>query len=133
MGNVIATFPEELITIVGNYNGNNIIPNSLDTLLSWKEWREVSSLSTKEIQLLLKKALKKVETLNIEQKLGIVQYDKKQISLFRRQCKNVKLRHIFYRLISKDFYTKECMLKFGMSRDSDCDRCGEVETYQHLF
>jgi hypothetical protein len=25
------------------------------------------------------------------------------------------------------------MLRFGMSRDSDCTRCGEVETYQHLF
>ena len=25
------------------------------------------------------------------------------------------------------------MLSFRMSRDSDCARCGEVETYKHLF
>ena len=25
------------------------------------------------------------------------------------------------------------MLRFGMSRSDECERCGEVETYKHLF
>ena len=78
-------------------------------------------------------ALSKIDSLNIEQRLGIFSYDKHQLTLFRHQCKNIKLRHIYYRLISRDFYTKERMLRFGMSRDSDCARCGEVESYRHLF
>ena len=29
--------------------------------------------------------------------------------------------------------TNRCMFRFGISRDSDCARCGEVESYRHLF
>ena len=25
------------------------------------------------------------------------------------------------------------MFRFGMSRDDECSRCGETETYKHLF
>ena len=65
--------------------------------------------------------------------LGFDNYGKEQIGLFRQQCKNIKLRHIYYRLITRDFYTKERMFRFRMSRDDECERCGEVETYRHLF
>ena len=34
---------------------------------------------------------------------------------------------------TRDFYTKERMLRFRMSRTDECERCGEVETYEHLF
>ena len=81
----------------------------------------------------LKVVLKKVDTQVFDQRLGIVGYDKDQINKFRKQCKNIKLRHIYFRLISRDFYTKERMLRFRMSRDDECSRCGEVETYKHLF
>ena len=30
-------------------------------------------------------------------------------------------------------YTKERMLRFRMSRNDECERCGEVESYKHLF
>ena len=70
---------------------------------------------------------------NFDQRLGIVGYDGKQISKFRDQCKNVKLRHIYLRLVSRDFYTKERILRFRMSRTDDCKRCGEVETYMHVI
>ena len=33
--------------------------------------------------------------------------------------KNIKLRHIYYRLITRDFYTKERMLRFRMSKDDE--------------
>ena len=63
----------------------------------------------------------------------LVGYDGKQISKFRDQCKNVKLRHVHLRLVSRDFYTKERMFRFRMSRTDECERCGEVETYMHLL
>ena len=53
--------------------------------------------------------------------------------IFRRKCKNIKLRRIYYRLISRDFYTKERMLRFRMSRDDEFERCGLKETYRHLL
>ena len=66
-------------------------------------------------------------------RLGFGTYDKDQILLFRTQCKNIKLRHIYYRLVTRDFYIKERMLRFGMSIDDACSRCGLKETYRHLF
>jgi asparagine synthetase B (glutamine-hydrolysing) len=65
--------------------------------------------------------------------LGITDYNKGNISKFRYQCKNVKLRHIYYRLITKDFFTMEKMFKYRMVDNNKCKRCGEVETYKHLL
>ena len=56
--------------------------------------------------------MNKINVQNFDQRLGIIGYDGKQISKFRDQCKNVKLRHIYLRLVSRDFYTKERMLRF---------------------
>ena len=47
--------------------------------------------------------------------------------------KLIFLRHIYFRLISRDFYTKERMFRFRMSRDDECSRCGEIETFRHMF
>ena len=93
----------------------------------------LSKITTKEMQLTLKVALKKVENQNFDLRLGVMGYDPQQLTKFWLQCKNVKLRHIYFRLVSRDFYTKERMLRFGMSRSDQCERCGEVETYKHLF
>ena len=73
------------------------------------------------------------QRLDFEHRLGTDSYDSNQIVQFRSQCKNVKLRHIYYRLVSRDFYTKERMFRFGMSRDNECMRCGNIETFRHLM
>ena len=85
------------------------------------------------MQVTLKNVMSKISVQIFDQRLGIVGYDSTQISEFRSQCKNMKLRHIFLRLVSTDFYTKERMMRFRMSRTDECERCGEVETYSHLF
>ena len=85
------------------------------------------------MQLTLKEAMKKIDRQNFDQRLGINGYDSSQLSKFRDQYKNIRLRHIYFRLVSRDFYTKERMLRFRMSRSDECERCGEVETYKHLF
>jgi hypothetical protein len=49
--------------------------------------------------------------------LGIVDYKKEYIGKFRNQWRNVKLRHIYFRLISKDIYAmnKCSYIKWSMS------------------
>ena len=82
------------------------------------------------MQLTLKKVMDKIDVQNFDQRLGIVGNDSKQILKFRVQCKNVKLRHMYLRLVSRDFYIKERMFRFRTSITDDCERCGEVETYR---
>ena len=77
--------------------------------------------------------MNKTEIQDSNHRLGFIGYDSSQITMFRDQCKNIKLRNVYFRLVSRDFYTKERMLRFGMSRDDRCERCGEIETYEHLF
>ena len=72
-------------------------------------WKTLDSISTKELQIILKNVLNKVTAEIFNKKLGTASYDPEQIVKFRGQCKNIKWRHIYFRLISKDFYTKEKM------------------------
>ena len=60
----------------------------------------------KQLQLTLKLGMKKIEPQNFDHRLGTIGYDSTQIAKFREQCKNIKLRHIYFRLVSRDFYTK---------------------------
>ena len=76
-------------------------------LLGDGSWRELSKLTTGELRCLLKNALGKVSGQDFNVKLGIDNFDKDNITISRSQRKNVKLRHIFYRLVSRDFFTKE--------------------------
>jgi hypothetical protein len=66
-------------------------------------------------------------------KMGTIEYNKENIIKFRKQCKNVRLRHIYFRLISRDFFTMEKMHKYKMVSNNKCKRCGEVENYKHLL
>jgi hypothetical protein len=75
----------------------------------------------------------KISTQDFKAKLGIISYKKENIIKFRGQCKNVKLRHIYFRLISKDFFTMEKMHKYKMTNDNKCTRCQEIESYRHLI
>ena len=62
--------------------------------------------TTKDMQLTLKNIMGRVEVQNFDQRLGMVGYDCAQIGKFRNQCKNMKLRHMYLRLVNRDFYTK---------------------------
>ena len=77
--------------------------------------------------------MKKVDDQTFDVILGVIGYDPSQLTKFREHCKNVKLRNIYFRLVSRDFYTKERMFRFRMSLSDQCERCGAVETYRHLF
>ena len=49
------------------------------------------------------------------------------------RCKNTKLRHIFFKVISGDIFSKERMCKFGMVDNNRCERCEGVESSKHLL
>ena len=132
---VIINFPVELIEMASAYNEDlNEDSEGLTHILN-KEgtWTEIKKLTTKDIQKILKEALNKITNQDFNMKLGIVNFDNNNIKKFRHQCKNVKLRHIYYRLISKDFFTREKMLKYKMVTSDRCLRCNQKETYQHML
>ena len=132
---VVINLPAGLIEYAASYNENvNDDTNDLSHLiLSNGGWKELNKVTTKELQCELKNALGKVSSQNFNAKLDIESFDKHSITRVRSQCKNVKLRHIFYRLVSRDFFTKEKMFKYKMCDNNLCVRCGEVETYKHLL
>ena len=45
----------------------------------------------------------------------------------------MKLRHIYYRLISRDFFTMEKIQKYKMVTTDKCQRCDMKKTTKHLL
>ena len=132
---VIVNFPSEMMEIAASYD-ENVNKDSLGlthTLIKGEEWMEIGKVTTKVLQSTLKIITNKISNQDFDLKLGIINYNKEFIGKFRKQCKNVKLRHIYFRLISKDFFTREKMFKYKMIDNNKCKRCGEVESYKHLL
>jgi hypothetical protein len=78
---------------------------------------------------------KKIDTLNVTAKNNLhdFNFDMNSIKNLRKQCKEVKLRNVFYRLINKDFFTAERMYRYKMTPTSSCPRCGDIENNPHLL
>ena len=68
--------------------------------------KNIHSITVKELQVTLKNALKKIEALDVKNKLGIDNFDEENITRFRNNCKNPNLRNIYFRLIHNDFFTR---------------------------
>jgi hypothetical protein len=132
---IISTLPEALVKISKCYNDDiNTNKDELQYIQIAPGFRkDVNSITVKELQVTLKNALKKIETLNVKDKLGIENFDEENITKFRINCKNPKLRNIYFRMIHNDFYTHVRMKKFKMTSTDKCPRCGEVETSEHLL
>ena len=83
--------------------------------------------------IVLKNALKKIEALDVKSKLGIDNFDEENITRLRNNCKNPKLRNIYFRLIHNDFFTRVRMKKYRMMESDECPRCNMTETTKHLL
>ena len=70
-----------------------------------KNWLDLNKVTSKELQSILKINLGKVSSQNHITKLGVNEFDKESILKFRHKCRsrNIKLRHVFYRLIFNFF------------------------------
>jgi exonuclease III len=132
---IIKSFPKSLIEIARCYNDEiNEITQSIEYIQTSKNRRtEINIITTKEIQVILKNALNKVEKMNFNNKLNIDDFDVSNIITFRNHVKNAKLRNIYFRLIHNDFFTHSRMKRYKMTDSDLCPRCKEVETTKHLL
>jgi hypothetical protein len=133
--NVLKNFPKEMLEYAKCFDEDMNKDEDLLTHLLTNEdkWMRIEDLTTKEFQVILKNSLGKISQQDFDSRLGIQDYDNSNITKFRQSCKNVKLRHIFFRLLNKDFYSKDRMFRFKMIDNETCDRCGQTETFKHLL
>ena len=132
---VAQAFPAGLVELASTFNeDNNVDINAGYNIMGENgNWLKLNKITTKELQSILKINLGKVSSQDHKTKLGINEFDKESILKFRNKCKNIKLRHVFYRLISGDIFSKERMCRFGMINNNTCDRCQQIESTKHLL
>jgi hypothetical protein len=132
---ILAYIPKNLKSIVENYNENfNTDEDRVQNIMiSHGVWVKTNDVTVKQLQILLKIVLKKVETLDVNNKLQIQSFENEYINDFRLKCKNPKLRNIYFRLIHNDFFTYSRMKRYKMTTTDKCPRCEEVETTKHLL
>jgi hypothetical protein len=132
---VMSSIPIKLIEIaklsIEGINKNDEEVNYI--MINNKLRKNIDTITTKEIQNLLKAALDKVESIDVKKKVGITKFDNENITKVRKNCNNIKLRSIYFRLIHNDFFTKVKMKKYKMCESDKCNRCGEVETLRHMM
>ena len=132
---VLGAIPVNLKLILENISENTKCNESLSSInLANKTTKDIGKVTTKEFQLILKKALKRISEPDFMNKLGLSKnFDSLNIEITRKMCKNTKLRSIFFRLIHNDFFTRVRMKKLKMMNSDECLRCGSPETTKHLL
>jgi hypothetical protein len=135
MKNILGTFRGSLVDIAKCFNENiNVSSQSLEyMMIAHNSWSKTSETTVKQLQATLKIALNRVESLNVNEKLNITNFDNNFIVIMRQRCKNTKLRSIYFRLIHNDFFTHKRMKRFNMTVSDKCPRCGEIEDTKHLL
>jgi hypothetical protein len=104
-----------------------ILDSKNDTLIP------INNITTKEIQVILKTVLNRIEKADFMNKLNAEYFEVENIMKFRESCKNAKLRNIYFRAIHNDFFSNDRMMKFKMTDSNKCSRCEEIETSKHLL
>ena len=132
---IITSFPKTLVNISKCYNEeiNSDNEDMKYMLIAPRIRKNLVTITVKELQVTLKNALKKIDVLDVKNKLGINNFDEENITRFRSNCKNPKLRNIYFRLIHNDFFTHVRMKKYRMTVTDECPRCSITETSKHLL
>ena len=127
--------PEGLVKIGNNYSDemNTKLGSLTHFYIGDNTFIPVEEITVKTLQNILKIAMGRTEIVDYNKKLGISDFDKESIMEIRRNVSNVKLRNTYFRLINKDFFTKDRMFRFKMTLDNKCERCGGVEEVKHLL
>jgi hypothetical protein len=132
---ILGNFPKVLQNISKCYNEdiNSNSQNLKYMMINTTARKKIEDITTKELQIILKIALKKIESQDFKKKLKIDEFEKTNVMNFRKTCRNSKLRNIYLTLINNDFFTRERMFKYKMIENDKCTRCGQVETVKHLL
>jgi hypothetical protein len=132
---IMQTFPKNLIQIskcfIEDINDND--ENLKFIRIEDNTWKSIECITVKDLQITLKKILKKTETTNFNQKLGIQNFKEDNIIKLRSKCQNAKFRNLYFRLIHNDFFTHVRMKIYKMTETDCCPRCGNTETARHLL
>jgi hypothetical protein len=131
---IISAFPKYFRNAAGSFNENiNTKTDSITHILKEDStWTSLGEITTKELQWVLKKAMCRTEKVNLENKLQI-KSNTIDLVQFRKDCKNPKLRNIYFRMIHNDFFTYSRMFKYKMVDSPICPRCDLPETTKHLL
>ena len=126
---VIQEFTVVLIELALSFKEDTVTDNNCtnNKLNEKGRWLNLNKVTTKGLQSIFKVALGKVSSQNHDTKLGIDGFDKEGILKFKCKYQNTKLRHVFFRGISGDIFSKEMMCRFGMVDNNTCKRCGRFE------
>ncbi len=127
---IISTFHKTFVNISKCYN-EEINSDNEDMKYMLIAHRTRKNLNI--VKELLKNALKKIDVFDVKNKLGIDNFDEENITRFRSNCKNPKLRNIYFILIHNDFFTHVRMKKYRMTVTDECPRWGMTETSKHLL
>jgi hypothetical protein len=132
---IMSTFPRILVNISKCYNEeiNSDNEDMKYMLFALRTQKKLFTITVKELQVTLKNALKKIDVLDVKTNLGIDNFVEENITRFRINCKNPKLRNIYFRLIHNDFFTHVRMKKYRMTETDACTRCSMTETSKHLL
>ena len=131
---IISAFPKYFRNAALSFDENINVRNESIThfVRNEYEWVPVSDITTKDLQWILKKALHRITEADYRSKLDVENEIIDPVK-FRQDCKNPKLRNIYFRMIHNDFYTYSRMFKFNMTNSPNCPRCGQIETTKHLL
>jgi exonuclease III len=131
---IISAFPKYFRNAANSFNEDiNMKSESITHILKGdSSWVSIGEVTTKELQWILKKAMYKVETVNLDEKLQI-KPNTIDFVQFRQECRNPKLRNIYFRMIHNDFYTYNRMFKYNMTNSPNCPRCARPESTKHLL
>jgi hypothetical protein len=77
--------------------------------------------------------VKKIDVLDVKNKLGIPKFDEENITRFRSNWKSRKLRNVYFRLIHNNFFTHVRMKKYRMTETDECPCCHMTESSKHLL
>ena len=132
---ILSTIPKKLIDIASNYNENiNDDSENLKYIrITPTDRMAIETITVKQLQITLKTALKRLDSTDFKSRLGIDEFEREEVLIFRNHCKNSKLRNIHFRLINRDFFTYVRMKKYKMTSTDECPRCGLTETVEHLL
>jgi hypothetical protein len=135
INNIINAFPKYFKDAANSFDENiNSQSDEITHIQSITgEWIKVAEITTKDLQVILKVVMEKLEEIDVDTKNKVTIRDSVDILEFRRNCKNPKLRNIYFRLLHDDFYSHERMFRYRMTESANCPRCGETETSRHML
>jgi hypothetical protein len=75
------------------------------------------------------------QPINLQKKYpSIPESDKEKIAIQTiAKIRSVRLKNNILRILNGDVFSKERMFRFGMITEDKCDRCGQIETRDHLL